>query len=349
MIVWGGWDGGYSNTGGRYNPNTDTWTATSITNAPSVRYAPTGVWTGSEMIVWGGYGPPCNPNCSALNTGGRYNPSTDGWTATTTTFAPVPRYDHTAVWTASEMIIWGGLDSIGFLLGTGSRYNPSNNSWTATSATNAPTARFGHTAVWAGGEMIVWGGDAVSTPTARPQLADQPSITENTGGRYCAAAPSPTPTPTATATVTPTATVPPSPTPTPSVCFVIITDPSCGSVITTPPVDFSVALSDPTDPSSIQPTDFMVNGTPADSYITSPPYSYIIFHFNTSPAVPGLNVMHIPPGAFNCRIGGTPEVTCTFTYQPSTPTPTPTLTPRPSPTPRVAPTPRVRPTPPPRL
>ena len=42
------------NTGGRYDPGTDSWTATSTTNAPTARYAPTAVWTGSEMIVWGG-------------------------------------------------------------------------------------------------------------------------------------------------------------------------------------------------------------------------------------------------------------------------------------------------------
>ena len=173
------------------------------------------------------------------------------------------------------------------------------------------------------------------------------------------ASPTPTATATATATGTPTATVPPSPTATPSACFVYITGPDCDSVINTQPVDFSVNLSDPTDPSSVQPTDFMVNGTSADSYIISPPYLRIFFHFNTSPAVQGLNVMHIPPGAFNCSIGGTPEFTCTFTYQPSTPTPTQpppsptatvtsTPTPRPSPTQRPHTTPRPRPTPPPR-
>jgi N-acetylneuraminic acid mutarotase len=56
MIVWGGsGSSGYLNTGGRYNPNTNTWTATSTTNAPTARSAHTVVWTGSEMIVWGGY------------------------------------------------------------------------------------------------------------------------------------------------------------------------------------------------------------------------------------------------------------------------------------------------------
>jgi hypothetical protein len=61
MIVWGGLGGG--NTGGRYNPSTNSWTATSTTNAPAARDKHTAVWTDSEMIVWGG---------SNLNTGGRY-------------------------------------------------------------------------------------------------------------------------------------------------------------------------------------------------------------------------------------------------------------------------------------
>ena len=35
MIVWGGLiTQRYLNTGGRYNPGTDSWTATSTTNAP---------------------------------------------------------------------------------------------------------------------------------------------------------------------------------------------------------------------------------------------------------------------------------------------------------------------------
>src|SRR5437899_6290546 len=33
----------------------DTWTATSTTNAPAARDTHTAVWTGSEMIVWGGW------------------------------------------------------------------------------------------------------------------------------------------------------------------------------------------------------------------------------------------------------------------------------------------------------
>ncbi len=61
----------------------DTWTATSTTNAPEARSFHTAVWTGSEMIVWGG-----SPGPNELNTGGRYNPTTDSWTATSTINAP---------------------------------------------------------------------------------------------------------------------------------------------------------------------------------------------------------------------------------------------------------------------
>ena len=80
----------------------DTWTPTSTTNAPNARAGHTAVWTGIEMIVWGGgaTGP------TYLNTGGRYNPSTDSWTATSTTNAPDARMYHTAVWTGSQMIVW---------------------------------------------------------------------------------------------------------------------------------------------------------------------------------------------------------------------------------------------------
>jgi hypothetical protein len=45
-----------------------------------------------------------------VNTGGRYNPGTDSWTPTSTTDAPLSREDHTAVWTGSQMIVWGGWD-----------------------------------------------------------------------------------------------------------------------------------------------------------------------------------------------------------------------------------------------
>jgi hypothetical protein len=165
MIVWGGYNGSGLNTGGRYNPSTDSWVVTTVNNAPIGRTSHTAVWTGSEMIVWGGY-----DNAKALlNSGGRYDPGADSWTATSTTNAPAARFLHTAVWTGSEMIIWGGVGTAGYFL-SGGRYNPNTGGWIITTNTNAPNARFDHTAVWTGSEMIVWGGYNGS------EL--------NTGGRY---------------------------------------------------------------------------------------------------------------------------------------------------------------------
>ena len=56
MIVWGGncWSGGPGNSGGRYDPINDTWIATSISRAPAPRIGQTTIWTGTEMIIWGG-------------------------------------------------------------------------------------------------------------------------------------------------------------------------------------------------------------------------------------------------------------------------------------------------------
>ena len=170
MIVWGGFNNSppyFLNTGARYNPATDSWIATSTTNAPGARDFHAAVWTGAEMIVWGGFN-----LGNDLNTGGRYNPTTDSWAATGVVNAPAGREQFTAVWTGSEMIAWGGLGcGSNCLLNTGGRYNPSTDSWTATSTANAPGARFTHTAVWTGSQMVIWGG------------SDE-TIYLKTGGRY---------------------------------------------------------------------------------------------------------------------------------------------------------------------
>src|SRR5439155_26877 len=130
------------------------WAPTSTIGAPDGRYYHTAVWTGAEMIVWGGNGP------GFLKTGGRYSPSTDSWIATTTVGAPTARANHTAVWTGTEMIVWGGYryTTSTTYLNTGGRYNPSTDSWIATTTTGVPGGRSFHTAVWTGSEMIVWGG-----------------------------------------------------------------------------------------------------------------------------------------------------------------------------------------------
>ena len=71
MIVWGGTPGGYAelDTGGVYDPASDTWSAVSTVGAPGARRVHTAVWTGSKMIIWGGVTPVYTP----LNSGGVYD------------------------------------------------------------------------------------------------------------------------------------------------------------------------------------------------------------------------------------------------------------------------------------
>ena len=247
MIVWGGYyyDGNdhYTNTGGRYNPGTDSWTSTNTGNAPVGRESHTAVWTGSQMVIWGGYY--ADPLTHELDTGGRYDPNTDGWVATSTINAPSARDSHRAVWTGSEMIIWGGVDEVVGNSNTGGRYNPQTDSWVTTSSNNAPAGRSGHSAIWTGAEMIIWGGlfydgdyhflntggrydpssnswtstDIIGAPTPRDLHAavwtgDEmliwggllfANVGSATGARYCAqSGPTPSPTPTPTPTATPT-------------------------------------------------------------------------------------------------------------------------------------------------
>jgi N-acetylneuraminic acid mutarotase len=111
MIAWGGVDYATNittNTGGIYDPSSDTWTATSTTNAPEGRVFGTSVWTGSRMIVWGG-ATDLFDNNSVTNTGGIFNPTTNSWGAMTLTNAPLPRAYHSAVWTGSKMLTFGGV------------------------------------------------------------------------------------------------------------------------------------------------------------------------------------------------------------------------------------------------
>jgi N-acetylneuraminic acid mutarotase len=164
MIVWGG-NFGYNffNTGGIYDPQTNTWTPTSTVNAPIGRSNTTAIWTGSKMIVWGGW-IWSSSNYTIYNTGGIYDPQTNTWTPTSTVNAPSERSGHIAVWTGSKMIVWGGNNTTSGPLDTGGIYDPQTNTWTPTSTVNAPDERAYHTAVWTGSKMIVWGGRGTNNP-----------------------------------------------------------------------------------------------------------------------------------------------------------------------------------------
>lgn len=185
MIVWGGFSGSYSNNvnrndGACFNPTNNAWRPVSTENAPSPRFAHSAVWTGKEMLVWGGYTDSHNiykggRTDAHLNTGGRYDPAADSWHPITTNGAPSKRYYHAALWTGRQMVIWGGANATD-ALNDGARYDPVADIWTPISTNGAPCPRLQPLAVWTGSEMIVWGGCS--------READARATHFNDGARY---------------------------------------------------------------------------------------------------------------------------------------------------------------------
>lgn len=162
MIVWGGylvddWLLPRLNTGAAYNPVTNTWRQLSTVGAPAAASAGAAVWTGTEMIVWGG-------SLVSSSAGGRYNPVTDTWTAMSTVNDPSALYkDCAVVWTGTEMLIASG--DPGASGSHGSIYNPTTDTWREMSTVNKPPTRADPVFGWTGTELILWGGYNYGEPT----------------------------------------------------------------------------------------------------------------------------------------------------------------------------------------
>src|SRR5262249_3300105 len=86
----------------------------------------------------------CGNACFACAAGKCAN----AWVPTAAKDAPSPRSSHVAVWTGTQMFVWGGKDTGGAPLATGGLYDPAKNTWTATSKPPAGAARYDATAAW---------------------------------------------------------------------------------------------------------------------------------------------------------------------------------------------------------
>ncbi len=161
MVIWGGvcrfsasgsCNEIYLNSGGLYDPATDSWVPTSMIGAARERTAHTAVWTGLEMLIYGGTGP-------VVRTGvGRFVPASNSWLPIAGSGTePLPRGNHLAIWSGERMMVWGGGAGL-HILNTGGIYNPFTLLWGPTTFVNAPSPRRDATMVWADGVAIVWGG-----------------------------------------------------------------------------------------------------------------------------------------------------------------------------------------------
>lgn len=159
MIVWGGRNQfptqNHFADGARYDPRDDVWKPISTENAPTGRSQMAAVWTGEEMIVWGGYG----DVAIAWNTGAIYNPKSDKWRPMPTEGAPTARVEPLYAWTGKELLIWGGITpDLNRTFQSGARYNPTTDKWTPITSSSIAPDVWGSRAVWTGREMLIWGG-----------------------------------------------------------------------------------------------------------------------------------------------------------------------------------------------
>jgi len=106
-----------------------------------------------EAAVASGQAPILSAESSTTSVCG--NPD-DTWEPTALDDPPEKRVQHSAVWTGSLMLVWGGWNNS--FLNSGGRYDPLTDVWKPTSQTGGPVPRSHHTAVWTGSQMVIWGG-----------------------------------------------------------------------------------------------------------------------------------------------------------------------------------------------
>jgi hypothetical protein len=130
------------------------WSPLSAYGFLSGRYWQSAVWTGRQMLIWGGLGAD-----GPLANGAAYDPADDSWRMLPWAGGFGPRYLASAVWTGKEMLIWGGYNgSDAGPVGDGAAYNPLTKTWRLLATAGAPSARANPTAVWTGSRMLIWGG-----------------------------------------------------------------------------------------------------------------------------------------------------------------------------------------------
>lgn len=118
----------------------------------------TWVWTGTEVLIWGGLPGPTaldDHRVSDGSDGAAYVPATGNWRL----LPPAPlagRFAHIAAWTGHEMLVWGGVSTPDGRIARpdGAAYDPVTNTWRR--ITPSPIHRTGTSVgVWTGSRWVV--------------------------------------------------------------------------------------------------------------------------------------------------------------------------------------------------
>ncbi len=110
------------------------------------------IWTGEEMIVWGGE---VSDGGTPMSDGAAFDLVSGTWRVIAA--APItPRIYHVAAWTGEEMLVVGGRGEV-----DGAAYDPATDSWRGIEASPIPldsTSVYDSAvgSAWTGQELVVW-------------------------------------------------------------------------------------------------------------------------------------------------------------------------------------------------
>jgi Kelch motif len=158
-------------------PTVDPWAAfpsglTELPPVPSGRYGSAVVWTGDQVVLWGGAR---NDGNTTFSDGFAFDPNTRTWTP----LPPSPleaRYHPVSVWTGQEVIIWGGWRDGATQVSDGAAYDPIAQTWRPLAAAPIPFDR--SVGAWTGTEMIVWNPEDASAAVYQPATDSWRRITD---------------------------------------------------------------------------------------------------------------------------------------------------------------------------
>ena len=121
------------------------------------------VFTGDELVVWGGI---ATPSGKPENDGAAYNPTTRSWRMLPP--SPLtPREGAAAIWTGSEIVFWGGIypEPPGRVTRPSVEavtYTPATNTWRTIGVAPLAPANF-PMGVWTGDRVVIFSGEGAAS------------------------------------------------------------------------------------------------------------------------------------------------------------------------------------------
>jgi hypothetical protein len=145
--------------GAAYDPATNSWRTLPPSPLPP-RPKPHGVWTGQEMLIWGGDAGPASDE----QMGAAYEPRENQWRLLAP--APLPRIrDFSMLWTGNEAIVAAGQPTTGGSQVFGAAYDPKKNTW-QTLPEPPYEPRPLSAVAWSDAGLFAWGGVRANGPPA---------------------------------------------------------------------------------------------------------------------------------------------------------------------------------------